>query len=883
MMAAVSSETELPLEARAVVDDLLPRLRSETITYFPIRHHSPACAAHVKRWIETHRPASVLIEGPESFSRFVDLLADERCRYPVAVYVNFVDLSGHLKAAASAADLDSAAEPESVDAEPETAASRSMSPRFSAYYPFCDFSPEAVALRTGRAQGARIRFIDLEYPEKIIAEYRGAADAGETSDEPDLVRIESLTDDPHLTHADYSILLARRLGCRDFDELWDHLFEANWDAFETDEFIDRLAAYCAMTRLSFRAEDLNRDGTVAREDCMAAAIRDELKCNEEEGRSGPVLVVTGGFHTVALPALVTSSKGRRPAPVRLKSGESGTWLMRYSFDQFDKLAGYGSGLPSPGFYDRMWGATLASGGNASASDEARTESAIAALVEIGRLTRQKQFNPAVTTPDVMAAANMVRQLAAFRGHRWPQRQDLLDAVRSCFIKGETGAEGRLILQLVQQLLAGQRIGQTPPNAGTPPIVDDFHAIARKLKLPVEVVESREMALDLYRRDRHREISRLFHRLALLNVPFAHFLRGPDFVQGVGLDLMNEHWQVAWSPTTDSRLIEASIYGPSINDAAFARLSEQIEKLAASGEARDTATAVNTLVRCCRMGLHEHAPRLVQVIDQHIADDPLLPSVVQGLAQLELLQQSLEPLEAGDLPALPGLMQAAFRRACRLIEDIATCHEDVVGPLIEALKSLREIVQTASAAGARDTGKLPTFDTELFHQGLRRVVAHPADKAQAAIVGAAAGILYGDGAFTASELFSIAAGYLCGTLGDPRQCCGILRGLLATAREVAWHVEEILQALDDQFSGWDEETFMQVLPDMRLAFAELTPREVATVAGQVARLHQVEDLGDLVQTDLTEEDIQFALHLNHNVRQSLLADGLVAARHDVKSE
>lgn len=867
MTAAASSATDAAPDPRAFVDELLPKLRSDKITYFPIRHHSPACAAHVKRWIEKHKPASVLIEGPESFTEFVKLLADERCRFPVAVYVNFVDQSGHL-ASLMGADADADAQA-AADTPSNGAHGHPLAPRFSAYYPFCDFSPEAVALRTGREHGARIRFIDLEYPEKVMAGFNKPEEDGEKPD-PDMVRIESLTSDPHLTHGEYSKRLAQRLGCRDFDELWDHLFEANWDAFDTNDFVDRMAAYCAMTRLSFRAEDLHRDGTTARELCMAAAIRDELKSNEKERRKGPVLVVTGGFHSVALPDLVASTKTRRPAAPKLKSGESGAWLMRYSFDQFDSLAGYASGLPSPGFYDRMW--TVAQPiADATARDTARTESAIAALSEIGRTTRQRKFNPAVTTPDVMAAANMVRQLAALRGHRWPQRQDLLDAVRSCYIKGETDAEGRLILQLVQQLLAGNRIGETPPDAGTPPIVDDFRAITKRLKLPVETVDAKEMALDLYRQDRHREISRLFHRLQLLDVPFAHFIRGPDFVQGVGLDLMNEHWRVAWSPTTDSSLIEASIYGPTISDAAFAKLNEQIEKLASAGEARDTAGAVTTLVRCCRMGLHEHTPRLVQVIDEHIAEDPQLPSVVQGLAQLELLRHSLEPLEAGDLHALPRLMQAAYHRCCRLLEDIATCNDDVVSPLIEALKSLREILQSASVA-ARDGATEKLFDVELFHQSLRRVVAHPADKSQAAIVGAAAGILYGDGVFSSSDLLSVAMGYLGGTLGEPRKCCGILRGLLATAREVAWHVGELLQALDEHFSGWDEETFMQVLPDMRLAFAELTPREVATVADQVARMHSIEDLGDLVQMDLTEEDVQYALQLNQSVRLSLKTDG-----------
>ena len=76
---------------------MLPTLRSERVTYFPIRHHSPACAAHLRRWLEQHRPASVLIEGPASFTNLIELLVDEKCVCPVAVYTSYVDKRGRVK------------------------------------------------------------------------------------------------------------------------------------------------------------------------------------------------------------------------------------------------------------------------------------------------------------------------------------------------------------------------------------------------------------------------------------------------------------------------------------------------------------------------------------------------------------------------------------------------------------------------------------------------------------------------------------------------------------------------------------------------------------------------------------------------------------------
>jgi len=272
----------------------------------------------------------VLIEGPESLTEKVDLLIDERCVSPVAFYTNFIDRKKRTLPKNAPAEMLNSFGP----------------PRYSAFYPMCDYSPELVAVRHGHAAGARVRFIDLEYAEKVLAS---------THDEEthQAMRLESLADDFHLRHSEYIQELTRRTGCRDFNELWDHLFEAGHTSRTTDEFIDEIAAWCAMSRLDYGEDDLSRDGTTAREDCMAAAILDEQKRNKKEKLSGLILVVTGGFHTVALPDLV-QAKPKRPKQTAFGKDETGVWLIRYRFDRLDALSGYESGMPSPQFYQRLW-------------------------------------------------------------------------------------------------------------------------------------------------------------------------------------------------------------------------------------------------------------------------------------------------------------------------------------------------------------------------------------------------------------------------------------------------------------------------------------------------------------------------------------------------
>jgi hypothetical protein len=60
--------------------------------------------------------------------------------------------------------------------------------------------------------------------------------------------VESLLQERHLQHSQYLETLARRTGCRDANDLWDHLFEANCQALPPQAFLRNVATYCYMAR-----------------------------------------------------------------------------------------------------------------------------------------------------------------------------------------------------------------------------------------------------------------------------------------------------------------------------------------------------------------------------------------------------------------------------------------------------------------------------------------------------------------------------------------------------------------------------------------------------------------------------------------------------------
>src|SRR6185369_9225643 len=145
------------------------------VVYFPVRHHSPACAALVRRFILDERPAAVLIEGPSDFNDRLDELRLPHAM-PIAIY-SYVHLEGGV--------------------------------RRGAFYPFCEYSPEWQALAAAHENGCPVRFIDLPWAELAAA-----------TDEP-----QNRYSDAELRYGQYVAALCRQLGVEDFDAAWDVMIE----------------------------------------------------------------------------------------------------------------------------------------------------------------------------------------------------------------------------------------------------------------------------------------------------------------------------------------------------------------------------------------------------------------------------------------------------------------------------------------------------------------------------------------------------------------------------------------------------------------------------------------------------------------------------------
>ncbi|MEV0807722.1 DUF5682 family protein [Micromonospora sp. NPDC050200] len=712
------------------------------VTFLGVRHHSPACARLVAATVEALRPAYVLVEGPADLNdRLDELLLDHEL--PIAVFTAYRDAGR----------------------------------RHASWSPFCAYSPEWVALTAGRAAGADVRFIDLP------------------AWHPAFARRSNRYADADQRYAEAVARLCATLAVDNVDALWDHLFEIGPD----EGISHRLAAYFDL----LRGESEAGEDDAAREAYMSRWVR------AARARAGgrPVLVVTGGFHRPALVRLVADGPGEAgwpevPAPDR--DAVAGSYLVPYSFKRLDAFDGYQSGMPSPGYYQRLW--------------EDGPQRAADGLVET-IATRLRQRRQPVSTADLIAARTMAGGLARLRGHAHPARTDVLDGLVSALVSDALdqplpwASRGRLaagthpaVVEMVAAL-GGDRTGRLHPQTPLPPLVRDVdaeldrHGISLDADLQLDLTD----AADLDR-------SRLLHRLRLLGVP-GHVRDGGPTVGAQAV--LTERWSARPAPDRLAEVIEAGGYGPTVLDAATALVEERITLTGG-----DVAELATLLFDTALAGLREHSARALATLAGAVGAVTELPALGRALAVALGLWRHDRLLGSAGAASLAAVIVAAVDRALWLAEGVHAATAPADRGRLAALVAVRDALRYAGPELGIDAG--PALAV------MGRITGDPT--APPDLRGAALGFGWSLGG-EEDPVRAVRAVAAPTVLGD------WLAGLFALAREeVVDGDRTLIGVLDGLLGAMTAADFLVALPALRQAFGWFPPREREAVARHVLELH-----------------------------------------------
>lgn len=728
------------------------------LVYYPVRHHSPACSWHFIRLAEQFRPDCILIEGPFDGSFLIPYLGCEGVTPPVCIYAGYNDRVGAVGEAQE---------------------------RYRAYYPFLSYSPEYAAVKYAVRENIPAQFIDMPYALQL-AQFPGNENIHDFSDSET---------------AEYYRRTAEKSGCRCFSEFWESAFETNLqkDSWEFIRSVFLLGLY--MRELSAPNEESRYRECYMREKIVRA--RKEYK---------RIVVVTGAYHVKGL--------AEEREKFKFKSyitKDSELYLMPYTFAETDSRSGYGAGIPFPAFYSDVW-KRMETG-----ESEPYTASVLDFIVKTARFARDKQ---PISLPDETQGFYMARELAILRGRCQPGAYELIDGVRSAFVKGSINTTAAFELDYLYRRMTGLGAGEIniTPQSGeeeriiTPPCVLDFRVQCKKFRINTGTIAVQNVTLDVVKNKNHYDKSCFLHRMLFLDTGMCKLESGPDHVTGKDQNLVREHWRVRCGTSVQTRLIDLSVYGDTVEAVcreviriSFGKIqsAEEVGKFLLSTYMTGFSTQINSYLTDAADKLRDDSDFISQNRFMTYSDKLL----------------NLQRLTFGECSSdILGLLEISFAAAVNKIQDISGSSGSSVDETSAALRAMY----------ARCTDFPEQCEAGLFMEEIKKAVLTGSPSPQ--LYGVMLALLTKAGEMNEEEYCDIISGYMLSA--DSGCAAEFLYGIILTGRDVLFTGEKVLPCIDMAVSRMSEEEFMTALPKLRRAFTSFLPAETARIAERISVIYGI---------------------------------------------
>ncbi len=735
------------------------------VSIFGIRHHGPGCARGLRAALDELRPDVLVMEGPADGEGALPLAAHPGMKPPVAMLLYPAD-----------------------------------EPRRAVYYPFTEFSPEWQALKWALGRGVPVRLMDLPQSHRLAieaeAEKAGQEQAEKAAQEGDEAAGPPRADgdvaeadqpaeqDGRTWRNDPLALLAEAAGYKDHELWWEEQIERRENAAGLFE-----AILVAMRTVRDEiGEDRERD--LLREAHMRRVLRGVVK----EGH-GRVAVVCGAWHA---PVLDEDALGGKREGLAAKDDEArlkglpkcktaATWIP-WTFTRMAYRSGYGAGVESPGWYAHLW----------SSPERAP----IRWVATAARLMREKDLD--ASSASVIEAVRLADALAALRGLRSPGLAELGEAILTVLCHGDPSP-----MRLVRRRLEiGDVLGEVPSDAPSTPLARDLAELQTRLRLKPST-EIRLLDLDV-RKENDLARSHLFHRLGLLGIRWGQLQQS-----GGRASTFHEVWQVEWKPEFAVAIIEANVWGNTVEAAAVARVVHDA----------DQAPALPQITELLDASVLAGLERAIEPLLARIQGQSAVASDVRHLmdAVLPLARVArygdVRGTQAGQVvPILVGMFERALvglPAACSSLDDEAAAR------MLESIGHTHEALDILNLADlqAEWQSRLRTLMESDVHGLLR---------------GWCCRLLLEKGNLAEEDLYR-AARLALSPANPPAQCAAWATGLLKGSGLLLLHQDGVWQVFDRWLADLGPETFVEMLPLLRRAFADFSHAERRQMGEKVKRI------------------------------------------------
>jgi len=468
-----------------------------------------------------------------------------------------------------------------------------------------------------------------------------------------------------------------------------------------------------------------------------------------------------------------------------------TWVP-WTFGRLCFASGYGAGLESPGWYQHLWDL------RASDTDRSR-QVATAWLVRTAKLLRGAGFD--ASSANIIEAVRLSESLAAMRDKPLPGLPELEESTVALLT---FGAEQPLSL-IRQQLIVGERLGAVPDEVPQLPLQQDLAALQKRLRLAPKADQD-SITLDL-RKDIGLARSQLLHRLNLIDIPWGT----PESVSGRGT--FKEAWRLQWQPEFAIKLIEASVWGVTVETAATARACHE------AAQSHSVAELAGLLDALLLANLEQAIHRTVARLNDVAAVSSDLMDLMQALLPLARVAR-YGNVRGADASTVEHVLEGMLVRitiglygACGALDDTA------------AETMVRAVDQCQSAISLLQN---PAFERD-WYAALSEL--SDSNSLAASVAGRATRILLGANVLDIEQ--AAARFQLALSMGNELSYSSAwLEGFLSGSGMLLVHEETLWQIVDDWLCRLQPDDFIALLPLIRRTFSTFSSGEIVQLAQRV---------------------------------------------------
>ncbi len=655
-------------------------------------------------------------------------------------------------------------------------------PKRAAFYPMAVFSPEWVALQWALAHGRSVRFADLPAANRLAMEFGGdPSPAGQPVERVELPDSSGLDRPAIQEYPDAIGALAVAAGYDDHERWWEDAVEQRMAG------ADPLHRFTAVGEAvaEFRAGVDDPDLTLGREAAMRKVLRSVVR-----NADGPVAVVCGAYHVPALqrtswPSATADNAVLKGLP---KVKVAATWSP-WTSARLAYGSGYGAGVDSPGWYHHLF----------TSPDDAVGSW----MVRVARCLRRHDFE--ASSASVVEATRLAVALAAMRGRPLAGLSEVNDAALSVL----TGGSPIPMKFVTGELIVGNELGEVPRETPQVPLARDLARLQSKLRMKPSA-ESKTVVLDL-RKKSQLQRSLLLHRLSLLGIPW-----GVPTDAGRTTGSFKEAWTLQWQPEFSVSVIEASVFGGTVEAAATASvlataLDEQVE-----------LRRLTELVEAC---LEAELPdALIGVLDR-------LEERTAATSDTIALAEAVEPLARTERYGnVRGVDTGVIGRVLRVL--VTRVAVGLTGMSVQIDEDAAARVRTAIEGVERGVRLVQRPElAEVWDEAVDRLAEHEA--AAGGVAGRVNRMVLDGGRIDTAEA-GRRLGRVLSTAGDIDRAAAWLDGFLSGQAVILIHDAPLLDLIDAWLTELPSAMFDDVMPLIRRTFGRFDWPERRMIGERVQR-------------------------------------------------